>query len=306
MEGWIRDALVPLAMIGLMFGMGLTLTVDDFRRIAANPTATIVGTVLQLVGMPLVGITLALAFELPLMLAAGLVVASACPGGMFSNMYVHFARANTALSITLTASATMVTLFTLPLWTSWILSRAGDGNPGIEVPIISTALELGALTVLPVLLGMLARSRRPNWARLEKWLAPGGAIAIIGAMTYDGLQRPELPIDEAALTLVPALLLVLAASVMGLVVPLLLRLSIRDSVTIAVELVIKNTLLGIVLASRSLEFEAVIPIMVYAVVCGPGVLILVAWRVLARYGVLEPPPARAEDEPTCPEQTDGV
>jgi BASS family bile acid:Na+ symporter len=284
-----------MAMFSLMFGMGLTLVVGDFRRIARNPTATIVGTLLQLVGMPLVGIGLALAFDLPLLLAAGLVVVAACPGGMFSNMYIHLARANTPLSITLTASATMVTLLTLPLWTRWILSLVGGEASGIEMPVLETAVELGTLTVLPVFLGMVARSWRPQLVWLEKWLARGGALLIIGAVTYDSLQRDELPLAEAELSFAPAFLLALAAVAMGLVVPALSRLSMRDSVTIAVELVVKNSLLGIVLASRSLEFEAVIPIFMFSIAQTPaGILVLVAWRLLARYGFIEPLPESSE------------
>jgi BASS family bile acid:Na+ symporter len=295
MDTLIGDVLVPLAMIGLMFGMGLTLTLEDFRRIAANPRATIIGTLLQLVGMPLVGIALALAFDLPLLLAAGLVVIAACPGGMFSNMYVHLARAHTALSITLTASATMVTLFTLPLWTNWILSRIDGGATGVQMPVLRTALELGGLTVLPVLVGMFVRRRRPQWARLDSWLAPGGALVIIGGMVYDGAQRSELPIREAELSLVPTLLLAAAAIVLGLIVPALARLPIRDTVTVSVELIVKNVLLGIVIAQRSLDFEAVIPIFVFSIFQTPaGILILVAWRLLARAGIVEPAPSRAE------------
>jgi len=94
------------AMFAMMFGMGLTLTPVDFRRVAKAPRATIVGTLLQLIIMPLVAIGIAKAFDMAPLLAVGLVVIGACPGGLFSNMYIHFARGNTALSITLTATAT--------------------------------------------------------------------------------------------------------------------------------------------------------------------------------------------------------
>ena len=298
MEGWISDILVPLAMFGLMFGMGLTLTLADFRRIAAAPSATIVGTILQLVVMPLIGVGLALYFELPPVLAAGLVVIAACPGGMFSNMYVHIARANTALSVTLTASATMITLISLPLWVGAILSSVSDESSSLAMPVLDTALELGGLTVLPVALGMLARSQRPDLLRLEKWLARGSALVIVGAMVWLGGQREELPITAAQLSLAPVMGLALAAVVLGLTVPSLFRLSMRDSVTIGVELIVKNSLLGIVLAERSLGFEAVIPIVLFSIVQTPaGILILVIWRTLARRGFVEPPPPVREGIP---------
>jgi BASS family bile acid:Na+ symporter len=105
-----------MSMFTLMLGMGLTLQGDDFRRIATSPRATLVGTVLQLLVMPIVGMAIARFFGLSQVLSSGIVVLAACPGGMFSNMMVHLARGNTALSVTLTATATLVTLFTLPLW----------------------------------------------------------------------------------------------------------------------------------------------------------------------------------------------
>jgi len=293
-DSWIQSILVPAAMFSLMFGMGLTLRVTDFRRIAAKPAATMIGTLLQLVGLPLIGIALALAFELQPLLAAGLVIVAACPGGMFSNMYVHFAGGNTALSVTLTASATMATLFTLPLWVNGTLSYVGGGTD-VQMPVLRTALELGGLTVLPILIGMGFRSRRPEAMAFERWLTPGAAIVIVGAMVSEGLQRPELPTAAARQSALPVILFSLITIATGLIVPALARLPIRDTVTIAVELIVKNTLLGIVLAMRSLDFDAMIPIVVFSMIQTPaGLLILVVWRLLARFGWVEPPDAIAQ------------
>ena len=286
----ITDLLLPTAMFSLMFGMGLTLTAGDFQRVARTPAATVLGTLLQLVGMPMVGIGIALAYGLPPLLAAGLVVIAACPGGMFSNMYVHLARGNTALSVTLTATATMVTLFTLPLWVRGMLSSMGGEAASIEVPVLETALELGGLTVLPVGIGMLVRGRRPEAVKLEKWLTRTAAVVIVGGMAFEGLQRPDLPIEAFQQSLAPAVWLAVAAVAAGIAIPALLRLPTRDVATIAVELVVKNALLGLVLARRSLEFDAVLPIFAFSLVQTPlGILVLVGWRLLARRDLLEGP-----------------
>ncbi|NNL64708.1 MAG: bile acid:sodium symporter family protein, partial [Myxococcales bacterium] len=171
--GW----LLPLSMFGLMFAMGLALVLDDFRRIARVPGPVVTGTLLQLLGMPVIGFGLALAFELPPLLAAGLVILAACPGGMMSNMLVHVGRANTALSITLTATATTATLFTLPLWIRAILDRVGGETGAIEIPLLETAGQLGGLTILPVAVGMVVRALHPPALRLE---LPLSAIAGLG------------------------------------------------------------------------------------------------------------------------------
>ena len=285
---WI-DLGLSLGMFMLMLGMGLTLVGDDFRRIATNPRATIVGTVLQLVVMPIVGIFLASLFDLTPILAAGLVVVAACPGGMFSNMYVHFAKGNTALSITLTATATVVTLFTLPLWVQFALTlfQAHDGAP-IEMPVFDTALRLSALTILPVALGMILRARNPaarNWER--RATIPGAIVIVVGSALGVG-DNPDL--DMVVESIAPAAAFATAAMVVGTAVPLIFRIPARDAVTVAVEMIVKNTLLGIVLVAQVLDFEAVLPILAFAAFQTPGGLVLlVGWRLFERRrgGVIE-------------------
>lgn len=270
-------------MFGLMLGMGMTLSIADFRRIALAPAATLLGTFLQLVAMPLAGLALALAFELPPLLAAGLVIVAACPGGLFSNLYVHLAGANTALSITLTASATMVTLFALPVWVHLVLTIVGGGENRVDVPVLASALRLASLTVLPVACGMLLRNRAPNLLPYEKWLARSSALLIVIGVTADALARPDPPIAQFTQSLPPAAWLLAAAAASGLLVPRLFRLGSRDAVTITVELLVKNGLLGLVLARQSLAFDATIPILAFITLQTPvAIAVLVVWRILQR------------------------
>ncbi len=289
-ENPISDLILPGAILSLMLGMGLTLTPPDFRRIAEAPTATILGTVLQLIVIPATGVGIATWFELPPLLAAGLVLIAACPGGMFSNIFVHLARGNTALSITLTTASTMVTLLTLPLWVRLILSQTGEAGANIEMPFLDTALELGGLTILPLAVGMMIRSRYPASASLESRLTRVAAITIIVAMVLD-YQEKELPITEFQQTVLPALELALAAIFVGLAIPRLFRVSATDTAVIAVELVSKNGLLALVIAHRSLGLEATLPIIAYAMFQMPiAALILTGWRLTRN-------PAAVRDRP---------
>lgn len=280
---WI-DLGLSVGMFLLMLGMGLTLVTDDFRRVATNPRATVVGTLLQLVVMPIVGIFLANLFALPPILAAGIVIVAACPGGMFSNMYVHFAKGNTALSITLTATATLVTLFTLPLWVQFTLTlfEAQDGA-AIEMPVLDTALRLSTLTILPVAIGMVARARNPNALRWERRVTIPGAIMIVLGATLGAGSNPDIEASQFLVSLAPAAAFAGSAMAIGMVVPLLFGIPARDAVTIAVEMIVKNTLLGIVLVAQVLEFEAVLPIFAFAAFQTPGgILLLVGWRWMER------------------------
>jgi BASS family bile acid:Na+ symporter len=298
--GWY----LPASMFGLMFAMGLALRPDDFRRIAKVPGPVVVGTLLQLVGMPVIGFGLALAFELPPLLAAGFVIVAACPGGMMSNMLVHLARANTALSITLTATATTATLLTLPLWIRGILASVGGDATAVEVPILGTALELGGLTVVPVALGMLARQIRPGLWRLERPLSAAASLVIVAILVYDGAMRPDPPTEPFVASLVPSAILGFAAVVFGLGIPRLLRQPAPDATAISIELCMKNGLLGTVVASSTFGvLEPSIPILAYTGMMLPvSATILTVYRVREgrRWGRMpgdlpspvEPPPAR--------------
>ncbi|MEZ4217867.1 MAG: hypothetical protein R3E88_15385 [Myxococcota bacterium] len=251
MTTWITEALVPAAMFALMVGMGLTLAPADFRRIAAYPRPTVVGTLLQLVAMPLAGIALAHLFALPPLLAVGLVIVAACPGGTMSNLVAHLGRADAALSVTLTATATAATLFTLPLW---VRAVHDAGGAPLDMPVLETAARLGAFTVLPVALGMLLRAVRPALARFERALSVGSAVVIVAGLAWESSSAGDLPIAES---LAPAAWLCALAFAMGWIVPLATGASAREAATVAIELCVKNTVLGLVLATSS--FDAIDP-----------------------------------------------
>lgn len=294
MQSSVADFFLSGSMFSLMFGMGLTLTSADFRRIANAPRATIAGTLLQLMVLPLIGLMIARLFELPPLLTVGLVVLAACPGGMFSNMFVHIGGGHTALSIALTATSTLVTLFTLPLWVRLSLAGTKAAESLVEMPVLETAVRLGMLTILPIGLGMLMRSQRPDSVYWESRLTRVSIIVICIAVGSDAVNRPEPPSAEFAQSILPVALYSISVLIVGTVIPALLRISSRDAVTIAVELVVKNTLLGIVLLTQTVGFTAIVPSLVYMLVQTPaGVLILVSWRMLVKRGFFEGPPKRS-------------
>ena len=281
MEGVLAQWLVPGGMFGVMLGMGLTLSLEDFQRIARMPGATVVGTLLQLVAMPLAGLLLARVFALEPLLAAGLVVIAACPGGVMSNVLVHLAKADTALSITLTASATMVTLFTIPLWVQAAVHGLGEDAAGISMPVLETAWTLGMFTVVPVGVGMVLRYGVPNLVAWEAWLTRVCTVVIVAALTIEGAQRDDLPLEAFAASWTPSLLLLFSALVMGIAVPLALRLGSRDAATIAVELCIKNSVLGLFVTTQALgSLVAAVPTAVFMTFQIPvGILALVLYRI---------------------------
>ena len=290
MDPAVTEVVQGLAMFSLMFAMGLTLEAADFRRIAATPRASVLGTLLQLVIMPVAGVGLAAALDLAPLFAIGLVVIAACPGGMFSNMYVHLGRGHTALSVTLTATATLVTLFTLPLWVRGAVAwfEPGDAS-AIEMPVLETAAQLSLLTVLPIGLGMVARVRRPALLRIERPVSIVAAVVIVAASVTIGASRPDIPVASLLEALEAASWFAVVAVAIGTIAPLAFGLDGRDTATIAVELVVKNILLALVLAGSAMPFEALIPILAFAMIQTPaGILVLLGWRALDRRGWIAP------------------
>jgi bile acid:Na+ symporter, BASS family len=259
---------LPLALFVIMVGIGLTLTLADFRREARAPRAMVLGSVAQLVLMPLLAFGIAAALQLSAPLTLGLVVLAAAPGGTTSNLVALLARANVALSIVLTVVASVVTIVTLPLAANLaLLWRADDADVVVRVPLVDSIGLLLGIVLVPVVVGMVVRARRPEAAvRLEPKVSAFGAVVLvllIAGIAFD--LRDELPtlIAQAGPA---ALLLNLGGLGLGFALGLL-GVSRRDRRTCAAELGIKNGTLAILIAVTVVGNEVVAtPAAVYSVV----------------------------------------
>jgi BASS family bile acid:Na+ symporter len=214
--------------------------------------------------MPLAGLALAKAFALEPLVATGLIVLAASPGGVMSNVLCHLGKADTALSITLTATATAVTLFTIPLWVRTALADFGEDAHDIALPVVDTALDLAGFTILPVAVGMLAARSWPGLAARESWITRASTAAMITALTIDALGRDDPPLEALGASWRPAVLLLGIALAIGLGVPLLAGLGWREGTTIAVELCIKNGVLALFVVTQALgSITAAVPVVVF-------------------------------------------
>lgn len=192
LSGFIQIGL-PVALALIMLSMGLTLTLDDFRRVAVNPGAFGIGFAAQMLLVPLIALLLVRLFDLPPLLAVGLMVLSFCPGGTTSNLFSYLARADVALSISLTAVASLVTPFTIPLLTELTLEILLGSDREVSIPVGQTMLRLAMITLLPVSLGMLWRARFPASAARRQTvlhrLSVALFIAVIGAIIVQQWHR---------------------------------------------------------------------------------------------------------------------
>ena len=280
----LLQLVVPITMFTLMFAMGLTLTKDDFRRIFKSPKPVFIGLTLNLLALPIIGYLLAIGFDLSLMLAVGLVAVAATPGGTTSNMIVHMGKGDTALSITLTALATITTLITLPLWVNFVIQNLGGGTTEIEMPIIKTAAQLSLFTVLPLVFGMIAREKLPRLIKHEPLLSKVSTLAMIAAFLAAGLVDSNDVVEQASVIIVPCIILLLLAVILGFFVPKLLGVNTKHSATIAVETCLKNILLSLFIATNSLQIvEVAYASAIVGMIMMPmAAFIMVAYRISLR------------------------
>ena len=160
----VNTQVVPICIFLIMMGMGLSLVPNDFKRILKYPKAVSVGLLNQLILLPIIGFTLANIMPLEPEYAVGVMLLVLCPGGTTSNMFSHIAKGDVALSVTMTAVASLITVFTIPVVLNLSLVHfMGEGSE-FQLPLIPTIIILMGLTIVPIAIGMLIKSFAPRFA----------------------------------------------------------------------------------------------------------------------------------------------
>lgn len=184
------DILIPLTIVLMMFVVGMALTPDDFRRIQSFKKLVIIATFWQVLLLPVVAIGLAWGLNSTPLVTAGLVLVAASPGGAISNYYVYMARANVALSVSLTGVSTLAGFLTLPLVVQlgfWLLFEA-DERP--RLPVMLMIAQLFILLLLPTILGMWLRYIRPQWVAINaRLLRRMSVLAMAVIILLVGLEQ---------------------------------------------------------------------------------------------------------------------
>lgn len=240
---------LPLALGVIMLGLGLSLTTADFKRVVVYPRAVLVGLTCQMLLLPLVCYGLAVAFALPPELAVGLMLLAASPGGATANLYSHLAKGDVALNITLTAVNSLLSLATLPLIVNFSLAAfMGEGK---TLPLqLDKVLQVFALVLIPVSLGMTVRARKPELAtRLDRPVRILSAVFLLLVITATIVKERAMIVDAFKAVGLAALAFNLASMGVGYFVPRLLRLDRRQAIAIGMEIGIHNGTLAIAIAS---------------------------------------------------------
>jgi bile acid:Na+ symporter, BASS family len=277
------SVLLPLALAIIMLGMGLNLVPDDFRRIFRYPKAAAVGLTNQIVLLPLIAFLTLFVFSLPAELAVGVMILAACPGGPTSNLITHLAKGDIALSVTLTAISTVISMFTIPFIVNYSIVHFIPTGQMVTLPLAGTIVQLLVIAVVPIALGMLIRKFARSLARkadkpVKILSAVFLVLVIAGAILKERAQFAEYFVLAGPVTLTLNVLTLL----MGYLTSRLFRLSHRQSITVSIESGIQNGTLAIAIAATMLQNTAMtIPPAIYSLIMffSAGIVIAVALRM---------------------------
>lgn len=245
----ITTVFLPVALGVIMLGLGLSLTLADFKRVVVYPRAVAIGLTCQVLVLPAVCLGLAEVFDLSPPLAVGLMLLAASPGGATANLFSHLAKGDVALNITLTAVNSVLSLVTLPLIVNYSLEHfMGESKP---IPLqFSKVIQVVAVVLIPVAIGMFVRSRNARVAdRLDKPVRILSAIFLVLVIASAIVkERTNLGTFFAQVGLA-ALAFNLASMLVGYVVPRLFRVERKQAVAIGMEIGIHNGTLAIAIAA---------------------------------------------------------
>lgn len=283
----------PLVLFVLMGLVGLELSPADFRRVALAPRAVVAGTLAQLALLPLMTWGVVVLLDVPPVLGAGAVLVAVSPGAGASNVLAAVARADIALSVTLTAVTSVLSVVTLPVVTAISLQVILESSAAIDVPVWPLIEQLSVALLLPIGLGMTVRARFPDFVfrhRRSLHRAGGAIIGLLlaGLVFFVAADDQRLPLEDAGRAFAAAVVWTAAAMAIGWGVASLARLSGQHRATFLIEFSARNVGVSAIIALSSLErLDLTLFSAVYGAIGFP--MVFVAALVLRRRSLRESP-----------------
>ena len=266
MQSLFSEYFLPITLAIITLGMGLSLTDRDFSNIFIQPKAVIVGLCCQMVLLPVIAWLIARSIHIHPLFKVGLMIIAACPGGATSNLITYLLRGNVALSISMTAINSMITLVTIPLVVSLSLDAFLQEDTAIKMNVSETILKVFLITLLPAFAGTRLRKHFPEFSvGLEKPLRI--VLPLLLLLVYGGVIFIDQGTGEATRTdfirIFPyALLLNFLAMGSGLLIARLMQLRVINQFTISIEVGLQNSALAIFVAATLLKSNemALVPV----------------------------------------------
>lgn len=246
--------ILAISLIIIMFGMGLSLTLSDFKRVMVYPKAMIIGLSCQIIMLPLVGYIIAIYLNLSPTTAISVMLLAACPGGPTSNMLTYMAKGDLALSVSLTAVSSILTIFTIPIIVQFALERFSDQSLTVTVDALTMVQQLFVIVLIPVGIGMIVKSKLPAFAeKMERPVKIASAFIFVLVIFGVMYSIKDVLLDYLKEAGLPAILLNVSTMTIGFLLAVFFRLSRPQAVTISIETGIQNGTLAITLATIALN-----------------------------------------------------
>ncbi|MFM7497612.1 MAG: bile acid:sodium symporter family protein [Bacteroidota bacterium] len=251
---------LPATLVLIMGGMGLSLSLQNFRNVLRYPKAVLVGLVAQMVVLPLLAFVLAKVFGLAPAYATGLMIVASCPGGASAGLISHLLKANVALSMCLTTFNSLLCVATIPWLVDLSLAHFMGQSTQISLPFGETVVDIALLTLLPTGVGLWIRSRYPAFAKAAdrplRYLMPLMLVVAFGGVAGAEHRETESLVSMVRDLLPPTLLLNGLGMLLGLLLALAFRLGPMSRITIPLEVGLQNVSLAIFVSQVMLNNNA--------------------------------------------------
>lgn len=265
------------SLFTIMIGMGLSLTVKDFLRVVKFPKAVFVGLLNQIILLPLIAFGLTQLFEVSSDIAIGVMILSACPGGPTSNLVTHLAKGDTALSVTLTAVNSIVTIITIPIIVNFAVDYYAVEGETIITPLKEIIGALLIIIVIPLSIGMLVKVKRPLLAeKLDKPVRIASVAIIVIVILGIAINEKDQLLYRISESFAIVFTLNVSTMILGFFTAKLFKLNFKQALTICLESGNQNGTLAIQLSSLiniSYGFPAAIYSLFMYVTAGVPILI---------------------------------
>lgn len=245
----VNSVIIPICLFLIMMGMGLTLVTNDFKRVLKYPKAVGIGLTNQLILLPIIGFALANIMPLRPEYAVGVMLLVLCPGGTTSNLFTYLAKGDVALSVTMTAIASVITVFTIPIVLSFSLIYFMGSGSEFELPVVKTMLTLVVLTIVPISVGMLIKRYAPTAAdRSQVYVSRFGVMFLTFLVLFLGYVQRNIIVDAFIATGPVSVLLNLSTMALGYYSSKWFGLNWAQRTSVTLEVGLQNSTLSIFMA----------------------------------------------------------
>lgn len=264
----LTTIILPISLFLIMFGLGLSLKLQDFNAILTQPKAIYIGLFGQMVILPIIAFVIAIIFQLPPALAVGLIIIALAPGGSTSNMFTYLAKGDVSLSVSLTAIVSVITPFTMPILAILSMNYFMQDSTEFSIPIIKTITQLLIITIIPIAFGMFILAKWSNIAsKMEAFFKYFSILFLLLIIVLIVLKNQDNMLDFFIQAGLATLVLNISVLTIGYLLAKKAKLSQPQSTSIGYEVGIQNGTLALVVAGTLIgNSEMMIPALTYSLI----------------------------------------